>query len=142
MFIPLFIGVHRPAKCVIDITLGYNPTPSSLTEMIKGTQATSQIEAHVRKFPITEIPLNEDELQTWLIKRFTEKEGMLEEFHRHGRFTQESNNNNTINKANTRQITKSYITYVMCCSFSISSSGIFIAILTNICRIIINVIGG
>ncbi|XP_022253561.1 LOW QUALITY PROTEIN: acyl-CoA:lysophosphatidylglycerol acyltransferase 1-like [Limulus polyphemus] len=79
----------EPLKWVIDITVGYpdGGRPLSLPTICTGSRPPCVTYMHYRKFPIDDIPSNnEEELRNWLFKRWQEKEEMLTEFYKTGKF--------------------------------------------------------
>ncbi len=70
---------------VYDMNIGYEHSLPSLWQVMKGL--VSRIHIHVRRFPIEELPLDENELSDWLKDRFVEKDLLLDEFYKEGRFS-------------------------------------------------------
>ena len=78
---------QEPLKWLIDATIGYpnNLDLNGLT-IIAGTRNPCNVTVHYRKFPISELPLDNESLIKWMYDRYEEKEIMLEVFHRTGQF--------------------------------------------------------
>ena len=69
---------------VYDVTIGYVGGVPTLWQWAKGY--VRHINLHVRRFPLSELPREIDEIGTWLIKRFEEKDRLLDHYYRHGSF--------------------------------------------------------
>lgn len=69
------------------MTIGY-PKDSglSLLTAVTGTVKPFVITIHYRKFPIEDLPLEEEALKNYLYQRFQEKDKLLEFFYEHGVF--------------------------------------------------------
>ncbi len=77
-------GLGRHLGAVYDLTIGYVGGVPTLWQYIEGSVTT--IHLHVRRFPLGELPSPEEELKTWLLQRFREKDELLEHFYAHGSF--------------------------------------------------------
>ncbi len=74
-------------KWVIDITLGYpDQTPLDAATIIAGHRAPCQTTLYYRKYPIHQVPQEEDALLKWLYQRYAEKDKLIERFNETGRF--------------------------------------------------------
>ncbi|XP_076314164.1 acyl-CoA:lysophosphatidylglycerol acyltransferase 1-like isoform X2 [Tachypleus tridentatus] len=79
----------EPLKWVIDVTVGYpdGGQPLSLPTICIGSRPPCVTYIHYRKFPVDDIPSNnEEDLRNWLFERWEEKEVMLKEFYKTGKF--------------------------------------------------------
>jgi len=71
---------------VYDITVGYpRGIPDKRTSLLKG-KFPHEIHFNLRRYPIQDIPENEEELSEWLLKIWAEKEKTLEQFYKDGHF--------------------------------------------------------
>ncbi|KAK2149177.1 hypothetical protein LSH36_463g02003 [Paralvinella palmiformis] len=74
-------------KWVIDITIGYPKNqPLDIFQVLSGKRPSCTTVLYYRKYPISEIPTNEEQLLRWMYSRFEEKERMLETFYASGEF--------------------------------------------------------
>ena len=74
------IPVLRDSLDVIcDATLMFEGPKPSLSTVMSG-KANTTIHIHVASFPMQEMPSTEDELQTWLLDRWRQKESLIEDF--------------------------------------------------------------
>lgn len=75
-------------KWVVDVTVGYpEGKPLDLLTISGGFRKACVVHLHYRRFPVAEVPFGETEALTqWLYARWVEKEHLLEEFYRTGRF--------------------------------------------------------
>lgn len=77
----------RPLKWVVDITIGYPEGDAlGLTTVVGGWRKPCCTTLYYRKYPIDQVPLDTEELTKWLYQRFVEKEALLEEFYKTGKF--------------------------------------------------------
>ena len=67
---------------VYDATIGYVDGVPSLWQWCRGD--VKRVELHVRRFPIEEIPQDEEELGQWLKQRWREKDELLAHYYEHG----------------------------------------------------------
>ena len=83
------VGAMRSyADAVYDITIGYPDGVPSLWQYAQGF--TRQAHLHVRRYPMAILPESDAALTTWLLARFREKDALLAEFYRTGRFPETS----------------------------------------------------
>jgi len=78
-------GLRSYLDAVYDITIGYPTGVPTLWQYSRGYAKIAHI--HVRRYPVDDMPTENDELSKWLIERFGEKDQLLEGFYRTGRFT-------------------------------------------------------
>ncbi|KAK9886976.1 hypothetical protein WA026_019233 [Henosepilachna vigintioctopunctata] len=80
---------NQHLKYILDITIGYpNGEPMSILSVLFGHQRPFQTTVYYRLYPISEVPQSNEELQKWILERWVEKEKMLEDFYRSGKFPQ------------------------------------------------------
>ncbi|XP_059062816.1 acyl-CoA:lysophosphatidylglycerol acyltransferase 1-like [Achroia grisella] len=72
---------------VLDLTIAYEDRiPLHLQDVVCGIRPPCTTHLHYRLYPSTEIPADTEGMTQWLYDRFIEKEKMLEEFYRTGKF--------------------------------------------------------
>jgi 1-acyl-sn-glycerol-3-phosphate acyltransferase len=69
---------------VYDVTIGYPEGVPTLWQYSCGFCREAHL--HVRRYPISELPLEKPGLSEWIIERFQEKDRMLDDFYRDGAF--------------------------------------------------------
>ena len=69
---------------VYDLTIGYGDLTPTLWKWAKGEVRI--VHLHVQRFPIQEMPRNQEDTTQWLMHRFKEKDDRLEVFSRRGAF--------------------------------------------------------
>jgi 1-acyl-sn-glycerol-3-phosphate acyltransferase len=77
-------GLRGHITSVYDLTIGYERGVPTLWQYIKGL--VKRIHVHVRRFPITDMPSTENELRTWLLARWDEKNELLDHYYATGSF--------------------------------------------------------
>lgn len=83
-FVASVHGLRAQVTAVYDLTLAYPEGVPTLWQYMQGFSRTAHL--HVRRFPITEIPAQDEALAEWLLERFQEKDGRLERFYSCGAF--------------------------------------------------------
>ena len=63
---------------VYDVTIGYE-RPFSVVDLCRGGVNT-HVHLHVRRYPISTLPKTGPEIANWLVRRWQEKELLLEDF--------------------------------------------------------------
>lgn len=81
-------GLRSHLDAVYEITIGYPTGVPTLWQYCRGFVRVAHL--HVRRFPVGDMPANDDELSRWLIDRFQEKDRLLERFYQTGRFISEA----------------------------------------------------
>ena len=77
----------KKLKWIIDATIGYeNDQPLSLLTVVNGSRPAAQTSIHYRIYRADLIPQDTDSMTEWLYARYTEKDQMLAEFKRTGKF--------------------------------------------------------
>ncbi|XP_025251262.1 acyl-CoA:lysophosphatidylglycerol acyltransferase 1 [Theropithecus gelada] len=72
---------------IIDTTIAYpKAEPIDIQTWILGYRKPTVTHVHYRIFPIKDVPLETDDLTTWLYQRFVEKEDLLSYFYETGAF--------------------------------------------------------
>ncbi|CAH1791974.1 unnamed protein product [Owenia fusiformis] len=74
-------------KWVIDVTVGY-PGGKALDfqSITSGFRQPCETVIHFQKFPIDEVPKDTNNLKQWLYDRYIEKDAMLDQFYKTGKF--------------------------------------------------------
>ena len=80
-------GLRGHLDAVYDITIGYPAGVPTLWQYCRGYVRVAHL--HVRRYPVGDMPAEDDELAKWLVDRFQEKDQLLDRFYRTGRFTSE-----------------------------------------------------
>lgn len=77
----------RPIKWIIDVTIAYPQSqPLNLITIVAGQRDPMVTTVHFRKIPISEVPLETEDLRDWLFNVFVEKDRMLDAFSKTGTF--------------------------------------------------------
>ena len=71
---------------VYDATIGYVDGVPSLWQWCRGD--VQRVYLHVRRYPVTDLPQEEEELAEWLKDRWYEKDALLDHFYREGDWPQ------------------------------------------------------
>jgi 1-acyl-sn-glycerol-3-phosphate acyltransferase len=71
-------GLRNHVDAVYDFTIGYPDGVPSLWQLMQGF--TRSFHVHIERFPIGDLPATEEALTSWVIKRYDEKDRLLEEF--------------------------------------------------------------
>jgi 1-acyl-sn-glycerol-3-phosphate acyltransferase len=77
-------GLRSHIGAVYDLTIAYEKGVPTLWQYIKGL--VRRIHVHVRRFPIHDMPSTENELRTWLLTRWEEKNDLLDHYYATGAF--------------------------------------------------------
>lgn len=93
-FLTAVKALRGTATAVYDITLGYQEdrtaerdvSPDFLTALLVPTKTDSVIAVHQRRFDLADVPEGDEELKAWVYKLFEEKDKLLDEFYRTGKF--------------------------------------------------------
>ena len=70
---------------VYDATIGYVAGPPTLFQWCRGD--VQRVALHVRRYPMNEIPQDQEELAQWLKDRWYEKDALLDHFYQTGQWT-------------------------------------------------------
>ncbi|XP_064484689.1 acyl-CoA:lysophosphatidylglycerol acyltransferase 1-like isoform X2 [Ornithodoros turicata] len=82
-------GKEEPLKWIVDVTIGYPDygKPLDLLIISGGFRKPCTVHMHYRRFPVSDVPFDSQErLTKWLYDRWVEKEELLDELYRTGRF--------------------------------------------------------
>ncbi len=77
-------GLRGHVEAIYDVTIGYVDGVPTLWQYIKGYVRVTHL--HVRRFPIAEVPTDDDEISAWLLARFRDKDALLTGFYNTGQF--------------------------------------------------------
>ena len=86
-FVASVQALRGHVDAVYDITIGYVDGVPSLWQWIKGY--VHSVNLHIRRFPIGDMPEDEQALTAWLINCFEEKDVLLDHYYRQGVFPDE-----------------------------------------------------
>ncbi|XP_028616678.1 acyl-CoA:lysophosphatidylglycerol acyltransferase 1 [Grammomys surdaster] len=77
----------RGLQWIIDTTIAYpKAEPIDIQTWILGYRKPTVTHVHYRIFPIADVPLETEDLTSWLYQRFIEKEDLLSHFYKTGAF--------------------------------------------------------
>ncbi|XP_051004105.1 acyl-CoA:lysophosphatidylglycerol acyltransferase 1 isoform X1 [Acomys russatus] len=77
----------RGLQWIIDTTIAYpKAEPIDIQTWILGYRRPTVTHVHYRIFPIGDVPLETEDLTSWLYQRFIEKEALLSHFYKTGAF--------------------------------------------------------
>lgn len=82
-FVATLEGLRDNVSAVYDVTIGYIEGVPTLWQYITGR--VQQVHVHIARFPTPELPRGEA-AAAWLIRRFEEKDRLLEHFYAHDVF--------------------------------------------------------
>lgn len=83
-FVATVQGLRSSLDAIYDITIGY---PREVPTLVNCFEAkVPRVAIHVRRFAIDSLPESEDELRTWAIERFEEKDALMAHFAKEQRF--------------------------------------------------------
>ena len=77
-------GLRGHVDAIYDVTVGYVDGVPTLWQYTKGYVRVAHL--HVRRFPMDEVPAQQQALSDWLVVRFREKDALLEDFYQQGHF--------------------------------------------------------
>lgn len=83
-FVVSVSNLRQKLDAVYDVTIGYPGKTPSIVSFFKGEPPV--IHWHLRRYPMSEMPLDESGLNRWAFERFKEKDELLVRFHRDGHF--------------------------------------------------------
>jgi len=83
-FVASVQGLRDHITAVYDVTIGYPEGVPTLWQYIRGMARTAHL--HVRRFPVAELPEDDEALTQWILDRFVIKDALLEGFLEHGAF--------------------------------------------------------
>ncbi|XP_013196604.2 acyl-CoA:lysophosphatidylglycerol acyltransferase 1 isoform X2 [Amyelois transitella] len=72
---------------ILDVTIAYpDRIPLHLQDIVCGIRPPCSTHIHYRLYPCTDVPADTEGMTNWLYDRFVEKDKMLEEYYRTGKF--------------------------------------------------------
>ncbi|XP_047315800.1 probable 1-acyl-sn-glycerol-3-phosphate acyltransferase 5 isoform X2 [Impatiens glandulifera] len=74
---------------VYDLTIGYKNRCPSFLDNAFGVEP-AEVHIHVRRIPVNEIPISEDDTGSWLVNTFSLKDRMLTDFYSQGYFSHDA----------------------------------------------------
>ncbi|MCA9548494.1 MAG: acyltransferase [Myxococcales bacterium] len=77
-FVATMLGLRSHLDAVYDVTLGYPDYTPSLANCFAGE--VKRVEIHVRRYPVAELPTDDEALSEWVFARFREKDRLMEAF--------------------------------------------------------------
>jgi 1-acyl-sn-glycerol-3-phosphate acyltransferase len=83
-FVASVTGLRSHVTAVYDVTIGYEGGVPTLWQYVKGYAKRAHL--HVRRWPVAELPTDEDAVGAWLQARYQEKDRLLDDFYRTGSF--------------------------------------------------------
>ncbi|KAL4714203.1 hypothetical protein ACJJTC_002840 [Scirpophaga incertulas] len=102
---------------ILDVTIAYpDRIPLHLQDVVCAIRPPCTTHLHYRLYPSSEVPTDVEGMTTWLYDRFIEKDKMLEEFYRTGKFPAGSTTSVT------RQVRQDNLRYLILHSFFIAST--------------------
>lgn len=81
-FVATVQGLRGHVDAVYDVTVAYVGGVPTLWQWTKGYVDLCHV--HVRRFPMEELPQEEQEISDWLIHRFSEKDKLLDHYYKEG----------------------------------------------------------
>ena len=81
-FVASVQAMRRYVPAIYDVTIGYEGGVPSLWQYAQGFARRAHL--HCRRFPMSEVPTDDDELRDWLFARYQEKDELLERFYGSG----------------------------------------------------------
>jgi len=84
-FAATVMGLRNHLNAVYDITIGYVDGVPTLWQWCQGY--VNNVNIHVKRFAISELPLTEKEISKWLIERFEVKDELLEYYYNNDAFS-------------------------------------------------------
>ncbi len=91
-FVATIAGLRDHLDAIYDLTIGYPATfgrgrPGRTPTLVNCFEArVERIDVHVRRYPIAELPQDDEALAAWAMARFREKDELMAAFARDGRF--------------------------------------------------------
>lgn len=77
--------LHDSVSAVYDLTVAYSNGCPLFVEKALGTNP-KEVHIHVKRIPISDVPLAENEVGKWLVKEYARKDELLTHFYREGVF--------------------------------------------------------
>lgn len=90
----LYVDNAKHLKYIIDITIGYpDGIPVGLGDVVFSLRDQCKTVVYYRVYPIESVPQDEEALLNWMYARYAEKDALLGEFYRTGKFVVNSEMN-------------------------------------------------
>ncbi|KAJ0175945.1 hypothetical protein K1T71_008119 [Dendrolimus kikuchii] len=103
---------------ILDVTIAYpDRIPIHLQDVVCGTRPPCTTHLHYRLYPSSEVPSDTEGMTQWLYDRFIEKDKMLEEFYKTGKFPSKETSSQVV-----RQVRQDNLRYLILHIFFIASS--------------------
>lgn len=83
-FVASIRGLGGHVQAVYDVTIAYEGRVLKLWDILKGNPQKAHL--HVRRFPVPELPKDDETLAEWAVTLFAEKERLLAQFQQTGAF--------------------------------------------------------
>jgi 1-acyl-sn-glycerol-3-phosphate acyltransferase len=83
-FTATVLGMRTHLGAIYDVTIAYPGKAPTMTELLG--QIGGALHLHVRRYEISALPKEPDEISAWLVERFREKDALMEHFAKHGSF--------------------------------------------------------
>lgn len=77
--------LHDSVDAVYDLTIGYSNGCPLFIDNALGTDP-KEVHIHIKRIPISDIPLTKNAVSEWLVKEFSRKDALLSHFYREGTF--------------------------------------------------------
>ncbi|KAG6453847.1 hypothetical protein O3G_MSEX008359 [Manduca sexta] len=103
---------------ILDVTIAYpDRIPLHLQDVVCGIRPACTTHLHYRLYPSSEVPSDTEGMTQWLYDRFIEKDAMLEEFYKTGKFPSKGSGPYVV-----RQVRQDNLRYLILHSFFIAST--------------------
>ncbi|XP_049875294.1 acyl-CoA:lysophosphatidylglycerol acyltransferase 1 isoform X2 [Pectinophora gossypiella] len=103
---------------VLDVTIAYpDRIPLHLVDVVCGIRRPCTTHLHYRLYPASEVPSDSEGMTQWLYDRFIEKDKMLEEYYRTGKFPTKSDKPHVL-----RYVRQDNLRYLILHTFFIAST--------------------
>eukprot|EP00245_Coleochaete_scutata_P001988 TRINITY_DN12521_c0_g1_i1.p1 TRINITY_DN12521_c0_g1~~TRINITY_DN12521_c0_g1_i1.p1 ORF type:complete len:394 (+),score=50.34 TRINITY_DN12521_c0_g1_i1:98-1279(+) len=79
-FISCFMPLRYTFDAVYDLTIGYNYRDPTFLDSLFGVDP-EEVHIHSRRFPVSQVPTGEKELERWLFEIFEQKDKLLSTFY-------------------------------------------------------------
>jgi 1-acyl-sn-glycerol-3-phosphate acyltransferase len=83
-FVATTQALRTHLNAIYDLTIGYIDGVPLMKHWAGGL--VKKVHLHVRRFPIESLPSHDSLLSDWLMKRYQEKDALLDNFYRNGKF--------------------------------------------------------
>lgn len=83
-FVATVEGLGHHLDAIYDVTIGYVHSIPTLWQFARGL--APEVNLHVQRFGVADLPQGGDRLATWLVERYAAKDRLLDEYYRTGAF--------------------------------------------------------